>query len=184
MLISFRLHTAASNLITRFLFSGGGRERGWVGGGGKRREETIGKRLDSQTNNILFFFNWRPKEALRLARKTRITLVTNRDWPAFTLVFPRCLYVMWILIGSLDRLESLWLLDGNRYNTLLTCDMRFVSAALDVLIAINNDVELDETRTVHFAWLFNNRFERINRVDRVYSYCQFFFVWLWRWGHL
>ena len=34
----------------------------------------------------------------------------------------------------------------------------------DVLTAINNDVKLDETRTVHFASSF--RFEKINKLDR------------------
>ena len=34
----------------------------------------------------------------------------------------------------------------------------------DVLTAINNDVKLDETRTVNFASSF--RFEKINKLDR------------------
>ena len=39
-----------------------------------------------------------------------------------------------------------------------TCDLRFEPAAVDVLTAINNAVKLDETRTMHFAWLLNHRF--------------------------
>ena len=42
---------------------GEGREEGGGGTERERREGTIGTRLDSQTNNILFFyFNWRPKD--------------------------------------------------------------------------------------------------------------------------
>ena len=42
------------------------------------------------------------------------------------------------------------------------------------ITASNNDVKLVEARTVHFAWLLDgkssSRFERINKLDRAYSY--------------
>ena len=53
--------------VSLLLLLRSGEEEGREWGGGKRererREGTIGTRLDSQTNNILFFyFNWRPKD--------------------------------------------------------------------------------------------------------------------------
>ena len=40
----------------------------------------------------------------------------------------------------------------------VSCDLRFGHAAVDVLTAINNDVNLDETRPIYFTWLINHRF--------------------------
>ena len=41
----------------------------------------------------------------------------------------------------------------------VSCDLRFGPAAVDVLTAINNDVNLDETRPIYFTWLIiNHRF--------------------------
>ena len=57
----------------------------------------------------------------------------------------------------------------------MTCDLRFVPAALDFLTAINNDVKLDETRTI-FCMTNKSplRFERINKLGCLYSYWQIF----------
>ena len=103
MLIQFRLYPAASNLVTRFLFcfsSGAGREgRDWGGGGWgeeREREEREQQERGWTVKRIIFYFFIlidAPK-TLRLARKTRVTLVHNRDLPDFTGVFPRCMYVI------------------------------------------------------------------------------------------
>lgn len=105
MLIQFRLYPflypAASNLVTRFLFcfsSGAGRKRGESGVGGREREREEREQQERgwTVKRIIFYFFTlidAPK-TLRLARKTRVTLVHNRDLPAFTRVFPRCMYVM------------------------------------------------------------------------------------------
>ena len=137
------------------LRSGEGEGREWGGGvGGREREREREEREQYErgwtVKRIIFYLFTlidAPK-TLRLARKTRVTLVYNRDLPAFTRVFPRCMYVMWILIASLDRLESLWLLDGNRYNT---CHNRLV-----FLMGINIGWTATRVKLIeHYGLLFN-----------------------------
>ena len=50
-------------------------------------------------------------------------------------------------------------------------------ATVHVLKAGNNDVKIVETRTVHFARVkSSSRCERMNKLDRDYSYRQFYSV--------
>ena len=60
-------------------------------------------------------------------------------------------------------------------SALVTCDLRFVPAAVDVLTAMNNDIKLEETRTMHFCVTIYSsfRFERMNTLDRFYSESDF-----------
>lgn len=73
---------------------------GGGGVGGREREREREEREQYErgwtVKRIIFYLFTlidAPK-TLRLARKTRVTLVYNRDLPAFTRVFPRCMYVM------------------------------------------------------------------------------------------
>lgn len=78
------------------LRSGEGEGREWGEEREREREEREQYERGWTVKRIIFYLFTlidAPK-TLRLARKTRVTLVYNRDWPAFTRVFPRCMYVM------------------------------------------------------------------------------------------
>ena len=88
--------------------------------------------------NVMWFLKGQTRETICPCKKSRSSLFSldNRKWEFFMLKMIMANNNGWkwsLLLNSLDAV-----------------------ATADVLTANNNDLNIDETRTIHFAWLFKN----------------------------
>ena len=101
--------------------------------------------------NVMWFLKGQTRKTICPCKKARSSLfiLDNRKWELFMLKMIMANNNGWkwsLLLNSLDA-----------------------GATADVLTANNNDLNIDDTRTIHFAWLFkksSSRFERTNKLDR------------------
>ena len=89
--------------------------------------------------NVMWFLKGQTRKTICPCKKSRSSLfiLDNRKWELFMLKMIMENNKGWkwsLLLNSLDAV-----------------------ATADVLTANNNDLNIDETRTIHFAWLFKNR---------------------------